>query len=97
VLGCLISPVSWIHHCVWLLPAIILCVAAVDRRLVVLGVSAYTVMTSRLTWLWETRPRPPLELFGANFYFWFSLALLIWTPVGVRRSLPENEEEKIAL
>jgi alpha-1,2-mannosyltransferase len=97
VLGCLISPVSWIHHCVWLLPAIIVCVSAADRRLQALGISAYVVMTSRLTWVWESRPRPPLELIGANFYVWFSLALLIWTPVGTRSSLPVHEKDKITL
>jgi alpha-1,2-mannosyltransferase len=95
VLGCLISPVSWIHHCVWLLPAIIVCVSAADRRLQILGISAYAVMTSRLTWVWESRPRPPLELIGANFYVWFSLALLIWTPLGTRSSLPAPEPEKV--
>ncbi len=82
VLGCLISPVTWIHHCVWLLPAIIRCVSVPERGPRYLGVAAYLVMTSHLTWVWEKRPRPPLELFGANFYVWFGLALLIWTPVG---------------
>ncbi|HEY0002254.1 MAG TPA: glycosyltransferase 87 family protein [Actinoplanes sp.] len=88
VLGCLISPVTWIHHCVWLIPAIVRCVDAglsgVDRRPLYLGASAYLVMTSRVTWLWEKGPRPPLEVIGGNLYVWFSLALLIWTPVGVQ-------------
>lgn len=84
ILGCLISPVTWIHHCVWLLPAIVRCLDAGltnrNRRALWLGAGAYGVMTSRLTWLWETRPRPPLELIGANLYFWFSLALLAGMP-----------------
>ncbi|WP_097320040.1 glycosyltransferase family 87 protein [Paractinoplanes atraurantiacus] len=99
VLGCLISPVTWIHHCVWLIPAIVRCVDAglsgTDKRPLWLGGAAYIIMTSRLTWLWEKRPRPPLELIGGNFYVWFSLALLIWTPIGTRRSLPVHEEDKI--
>ncbi len=81
VVGCLISPVTWIHHCVWLLPAIVVCVSSVQKGPRYLGIAAYLVMTSRLTWLWEKRPRPPLELIGGNLYVWFSLALLIWTPV----------------
>jgi alpha-1,2-mannosyltransferase len=101
VVGCLISPVTWIHHCVWLLPAIVRCVDAGlsgrDRRPLYLGAAAYLVMTSRLTWLWEKRPRPPLELIGGNLYVWFSLALLIWTPIGTRRSLPADQEEKISV
>jgi len=92
IVGCLISPVTWIHHCVWLLPAIVLCVES-NRK--ALGISAYLVMTSRVTWLWEKRPRPPLELIGGNLYVWFSLALLIWTPIGTRRSTEVHEEDKI--
>ncbi|MBL7256410.1 glycosyltransferase 87 family protein [Paractinoplanes lichenicola] len=92
IVGCLISPVTWIHHCVWLLPAIVRCVEA-NRK--ALGISAYVLMTSRLTWLWEKRPRPPLELIGGNLYVWFSLALLIWTPIGTSRSAEVHAEDKI--
>lgn len=85
VLGCLISPVSWVHHCVWLLPAIIRCVDVGLRRWggrwpLLLGGAAYLLMTSRVLWLWEGQPWSPLELIGGNLYFWFSLALLAWTP-----------------
>jgi len=86
VAGCLISPVTWIHHCVWLIPALVRCVdiglSGRDRRPLYLAGSAYLIMTSRLTWLWESRPRPPLALIGSNLYVYFSLALLIWTPIG---------------
>ena len=50
-------------------------------------------MTSRLTWLWETGPRPPLAIVG-NLYFWFSLALFAWTPVVDRA--PAGEERQPA-
>jgi alpha-1,2-mannosyltransferase len=85
VLGCLISPITWIHHCVWLIPALVRCVdtglSGPDRRPLYLAGSAYLVMTSHVTWLWEFRPRPPLELIGSNTYVYFSLALLLWTPL----------------
>jgi alpha-1,2-mannosyltransferase len=86
IIGCLVSPVTWVHHCVWLLPAIIRCVdvgldAVARRRQLYLGGAAYLLMTSRLLWVWEKRPRPPLELIGGNLYFWFSLALLGWLPL----------------
>jgi alpha-1,2-mannosyltransferase len=97
-LGCLISPVTWIHHCVWLIPALIRCLETLwngaDRRPAYLAIAAYLLMTSHLTWIWENRPRPPLELVGANIYVWFSLALLIWTPVGTRSPVPVPEPEK---
>ena len=85
VLGCLISPVTWVHHCVWLLPALVRCVDAglssrADRKYLYLGGAAYLLMTSRLLWLWEHGPRPPLALLGANIYVYFSLAFLIWMP-----------------
>jgi alpha-1,2-mannosyltransferase len=86
IIGCLVSPVTWVHHCVWLLPAIIRCVdvglaSRAHRRQLYLGGAAYLLMTSRLLWVWENRPRPPLELIGGNLYFWFSLALLGWLPL----------------
>jgi alpha-1,2-mannosyltransferase len=95
VLGCLISPVTWVHHCVWLLPALVRCIdaglaARDNRKPLYLGVAAYLVMTSRLLWVWEKRPRPPLELIGANLYVYFSLAFLIWMPVRV----PEGSDTR---
>jgi alpha-1,2-mannosyltransferase len=87
VLGCLISPVTWIHHCVWLIPALVRCVDAGLDRLrarhywtLALAVTAYVIMTSHLTWAWEFSPRPPLAMIGSNLYVYLSLALLIWTP-----------------
>jgi alpha-1,2-mannosyltransferase len=92
VLGCLISPVTWVHHCVWLLPALVRCVDAgltgPSRRPLYLAGAAYLLMTSHLAWIWEERPRPPLELLGGNLYVWFSLALLLWTPIGAGRPAP---------
>jgi alpha-1,2-mannosyltransferase len=88
VLSCLISPVSWVHHCVWLLPALIRCLHG-GSRAKWLGAAAYLVMTSRLLWLWENAPRPPLELIGANLYVYFSAALLLWTPAVHR---PDNRD-----
>jgi alpha-1,2-mannosyltransferase len=101
VAGCLISPVTWVHHCVWLIPALIRCVdagpagpgrTAWPRYL---AGSAYLIMTSRVTWLWETAPRPPLEIIGGNLYVWFSLALLAWTPIGAARSPAVEEPQRI--
>jgi alpha-1,2-mannosyltransferase len=98
VLGCLISPVTWIHHCVWLLPAIVRCVdvGLERRRSLYLGAAAYLLMTSRLGWLWEKGPRPPLEILGGNLYVWFSLALLVWTPTDptVRDPTPRSRSRR---
>jgi alpha-1,2-mannosyltransferase len=101
VVGCLISPVTWVHHCVWLIPALVVCVdyglsgTPKQRRLLYLAAAAYVVMTSRVTWLWEYRPRPPLEIIGSNTYVYFSLALLIWTPIGTRTSSVVKEPDRV--
>lgn len=100
LLGCLISPVTWVHHCVWLLPAIVRCLdaglATSWRKPGVgwLGAAAYLVLTSRLTWLWENGPRPPLAVVGSNLYVWFSLALLVWMPL--RNRPPTAEQPRTA-
>ena len=93
LLGCLISPVTWVHHCVWLLPAIVRCVEAGPRSRVWLGAAAYVVLSSRLTWAWENGPRPPLAMIGSNLYVWFSLALLIWMPLrgGTTPDRPDDQ------
>ena len=100
VLGCLISPVTWIHHCVWLIPALIRCIdmgfTRPDRRRLILAGTTYLVLSSRLTQLWERPSRLPLGFVGSNLYVWFSLALLFWTPLGVPGAAPEAEPELVA-
>lgn len=99
LVGCLISPVTWIHHWVWVIPALIRCVEAgwraVDRRPMYLAIGAYVLMTSHLAWIYENPPRPALFMLGGNLYVLLGVALLIWTPVGTRSSVPVNEPERI--
>jgi alpha-1,2-mannosyltransferase len=96
VLSCLISPVTWVHHWVWVLPALARCLSLFgsDRPRFYLGASAYLLMTSHVAWLWDKPPKPPLEFVGGNLYVWFGLALLLCTPVGTRRpsAAPETAE-----
>ncbi|GAA2867440.1 hypothetical protein Acy02nite_10150 [Actinoplanes cyaneus] len=99
ILGCLISPVTWIHHCVWLIPALIRCVElgwrGASRVPLFLAIGSYLLMTSHLTWLWENPPFPPVQILGSNIYVILSVALLIVTPVGVRKPDPAPEPEKV--
>jgi alpha-1,2-mannosyltransferase len=96
VLGCLISPVSWVHHLVWLLPALIRVVevgwfaprGSRGRWLLYAGVAGYLLVTSRLTFVWETAPRPPLAVVGSNLYVWLSIGLLLAMPIRSRTGLP---------
>ncbi|MFY1633212.1 glycosyltransferase 87 family protein [Solwaraspora sp. WMMB335] len=91
VVGCLVSPVTWVHHLVWLLPALVLLVdnglAAARgsrRRRALLGfaVVAYLLLISRLVWLWRNADAANLLGFvGSNAYAWVSVGLLLFLPV----------------
>jgi alpha-1,2-mannosyltransferase len=87
VLGCLVSPVTWVHHLVWLIPALVLLVdraVGPPRRpaLLALAVVAYGVLCSRVVWLWFDGGVHGFDGFlGANAYVLTSLALLLFLPV----------------
>ncbi|MER7589229.1 glycosyltransferase family 87 protein [Micromonospora sp. NPDC127501] len=93
---CLVSPVTWVHHLVWLLPALILLVdnamaAPAGRRRQVLLVAAtigYALLISRTVWLWEKDFTGVDGFLGSNAYVWVSLALLAFLPI--RRWLTPN-------
>ncbi|WP_433267837.1 glycosyltransferase 87 family protein [Micromonospora vinacea] len=86
---CLVSPVTWVHHLVWLLPALILLVdnamaAPAGRRRQVLLVAAtigYALLISRTVWLWEKDFTGIDGFLGSNAYVWVSLALLAFLPI----------------
>jgi alpha-1,2-mannosyltransferase len=90
VVQSLVSPVTWVHHLVWLIPALILLVdrgyaapARSRRRRALLGfaVVAYLILISRLVWIWERRFDGLLGVVGSNAYVWISVALLLVLPV----------------
>jgi alpha-1,2-mannosyltransferase len=92
VVGCLVSPVTWIHHLVWLLPALILladrALAARDRRLIGFAIFAYGMLISRFVWIWE-RGSPGVSGFvGSNMYVWLSIGLLVFLPIPDRAGGP---------
>ncbi|GLI03042.1 glycosyltransferase family 87 protein [Phytohabitans aurantiacus] len=84
VLQGLISPVTWIHHLVWLLPALILlfdrALAARDRRRLGFAFFAYGLLISRFVWIWERGSGGLIGFLGSNAYVWVSIALLFVVP-----------------
>ncbi|MGS2614625.1 glycosyltransferase family 87 protein [Micromonospora sp. LZ34] len=87
---CLVSPVTWVHHLVWLLPGLILLVdngmaapARGRRRRMLLAAAAvgYAFLTSRIVWAWEKDFTGVDGFLGANTYVWISLALLAFLPI----------------
>jgi alpha-1,2-mannosyltransferase len=84
VVSCLVSPVTWVHHLVWLVPAL---VVMVDRgrwwppgRLWLAG-GLYALLCSRVVWLYEKRYTGLEGFLGSNAYVWASLVLLFAVPV----------------
>ncbi|MFC8849332.1 MULTISPECIES: glycosyltransferase family 87 protein [unclassified Micromonospora] len=89
-LMCLVSPVTWVHHLVWLLPGLILLVdngtaapARSRRRRVLLAAAiiGYALLCSRIVWAWEKDFTGVDGFLGSNTYVWISLALLLFLPV----------------
>ncbi|GIJ20204.1 glycosyltransferase family 87 protein [Micromonospora lutea] len=87
---CLVSPVTWVHHLVWLLPGLLLLVdrgmaapAGGRRRRVLLGCAAigYAFLISRIVWAWEEDFTGLDGFLFSNTYVWISLALLAFLPV----------------
>jgi alpha-1,2-mannosyltransferase len=90
VTGCLVSPVTWIHHLVWLIPALVLLVdhgtarpVGSLMRKVLLGtaVALYVLLSSRFVWFWERDPSGLTGFVGSNAYVWASLVLLVLVPI----------------
>ncbi|MFC3505120.1 glycosyltransferase family 87 protein [Micromonospora krabiensis] len=90
VVMCLVSPVTWVHHLVWLLPALILLVdnamaapggSRRRRLLLVAALVGYALLSSRIVWSWERDFTGVDGFLGSNTYVWISLALLAFLPV----------------
>ncbi|MEV4757581.1 glycosyltransferase 87 family protein [Micromonospora sp. NPDC049559] len=90
VVGCLVSPVTWVHHLVWLIPALVLVLdnayrapAGSRRRRWLLGfaVFGYGMLISRFVWIWEHGSPGVSGFLGSNFYVWISIALLLVLPI----------------
>ncbi|WP_254707099.1 glycosyltransferase 87 family protein [Streptomyces lunaelactis] len=90
LLACLISPVTWVHHLVWLLPALAVLIdtglrAAKGgqrrRRLLRWAVAIYVALCSSVVWLWSWDATGVDGFLGSNTYVWITLGLLLALPV----------------
>jgi alpha-1,2-mannosyltransferase len=77
MLAVLISPISWVHHLVWLLPGFLLLIEReTGRTRPLAGLAAlYVIMCSSVVWLWWARPHGWDAFLGGNLYVWVTLAL----------------------
>jgi len=87
IAGCLVSPVTWIHHLVWTLPALLLLfdralAAPGRRRWVWLGLctGVYALLCSRLVWGYADH-FTDIGLLYSNAYVYASALLLMTLPI----------------
>ncbi|MET7947004.1 glycosyltransferase 87 family protein [Micromonospora sp. NPDC005324] len=91
VAACLVSPVTWVHHLVWLVPGLVVLAAstlpwppvdATTRRRTWAGAVGYVVLCSGLVWVFANGSAGPWGFVGANAYVWVSIGMLARLPVG---------------
>jgi alpha-1,2-mannosyltransferase len=94
--GLAISPVSWIHHGVWIVPAIGVVVGAGDRATRIRAAIAIAILyTLRLPdWANDLSVHGPLGILLGNAYILGYLALLAWLPI--EPSAPRRQTEASA-
>ncbi|MCX4911076.1 glycosyltransferase 87 family protein [Streptomyces sp. NBC_00878] len=85
--ACLLSPITWVHHLVWLLPSLALLVEAGLRRRRLLWIAGglYVLLCSSVVWLWFDDASGIDGFVGSNTYVWITLGLLLGLPVGQAR------------
>ncbi|WP_328935328.1 MULTISPECIES: glycosyltransferase 87 family protein [unclassified Streptomyces] len=77
--ACLISPITWVHHLVWVLPSFAVLVRAGHPRI---AGALYAVMCTSVVWLWFDDSSGIDGFLGSNTYTWITLGLLLWLPTG---------------
>ncbi|MEV4657191.1 glycosyltransferase 87 family protein [Micromonospora sp. NPDC049301] len=90
VTACLVSPVTWVHHLVWLAPGLVVLAAstlpwptvdAAARRRLRAGVVGYVLLCSGLVWVFANGSAGVPGFVGANAYLWVCVGMLVRLPV----------------
>ncbi|MET7457825.1 glycosyltransferase 87 family protein [Streptomyces sp. NPDC005574] len=81
--ACLVSPITWVHHLVWLLPSFAVLVRAGYPRI---AAGLYAVLCTSVVWLWFDDASGLDGFLGGNTYAWITLGLLLWLPAGQLRA-----------
>ncbi|MDH2387719.1 glycosyltransferase 87 family protein [Streptomyces sp. HNM0663] len=98
--ACLISPVTWVHHLVWTVPALIVLAdsgllsadAELRRRRLAWAAALYVILCSSVIWLWSWDAAGADGFLGGNAYVWICLGLLLALPV--RASAPADDSRR---
>ncbi|MEU2061203.1 glycosyltransferase 87 family protein [Streptomyces sp. NPDC013455] len=81
--ACLVSPVTWVHHLVWLLPSFAVLLRAGRPRT---AAAVYAVPCTSVVWLWSDDASGLDGFLGGNAYAWIALGLLLGLPAGQPRA-----------
>lgn len=100
IVGCLVSPITWVHHLVWLGPALLLlldnAMATEDRRrrkrLLGLMIVSYLLLCSRIVWSFHERWDNPVGWVLSNTYVWIGVVLLVVLPIRRPQPAPASPE-----
>ncbi|MDM4718956.1 glycosyltransferase 87 family protein [Micromonospora sp. WMMA1363] len=93
VLACLVSPVTWVHHLVWLVPGLVVVAAATlpwppaipaARRRLRAGIGAYAVLCSGVVWVFANGSAGPHGFLGGNAYLLVAVGMLALIPISPR-------------
>ncbi|WP_105972619.1 glycosyltransferase 87 family protein [Streptomyces geranii] len=77
--ACLVSPITWVHHLVWLLPSFAVLLRTGHAR--VAGV-LYAILCTSVVWLWFDDASGVDGFIGGSAYVWVTLGLLLGLPLG---------------
>lgn len=82
LVACLVSPITWVHHLVWLLPSFAVLLRTRHPRI---AAALYAVLCTSVVWLWFEDASGVDGFLGSNLYTWITLGLLLGLPVGQPR------------
>ncbi|MEU7299517.1 glycosyltransferase family 87 protein [Streptomyces sp. NPDC007206] len=80
--ACLVSPITWVHHLVWLLPSFAVLLRAGRPRI---AGALFAVLCTSVVWLWFDDASGIGGFLGSNTYTWITLGLLLGLPTGQPR------------
>ncbi|MEU1299651.1 glycosyltransferase family 87 protein [Streptomyces shenzhenensis] len=83
LVACLVSPITWVHHLVWLLPSFAVLIRTGHPRT---AGALYAVLCTSVVWLWFEDASGVDGFLGSNAYTWITLGLLLGLPVGQPRA-----------
>ena len=86
VAGCLISPISWVHHLYWVVPAVVVLIDGGAWAAAAAAVLVWAAFAGSLIWLFPGRPPGVGTTIGENAYVLLMLALVAGLPARVTAS-----------